>query len=198
MFSQLGPLFKTTFRQAESNDTRQKIPHEERDPPQRDKDDKEEKIDDDVLWQDSTTVSIAALRNFLINFLNTMPEAQIIDQSMDPNFETSDIDEVHVPQVNRPKERERPTNTHNAKAVRAYQAIANKTQEGRANTPQTQSGPTYRKPPSADQIENKELRDIYQLIDNLEILSNKGVQDITIQKNGSFVESLQSSVKALL
>ena len=198
MFSQLGPLFKTTFRQAESNDTRQKIPHEERDPPQRDKDDKEEKIDDDALWQDNTTVSIAALRNFLINFLNTMPEAQIIDQSIDPDLETPDIDETHVLQGNRPKERERPTNTHNAKAVRAYQAIANKTQEGRANGPQTQAGQTYRRPPSADQIENKELRDIYQLIDNLEILSNRGVQEITIQKNGTFVESLQSSVNALL
>ena len=35
MLSQLVPLFKTTFRQAESNDTRQKIPHEERDTPNR-------------------------------------------------------------------------------------------------------------------------------------------------------------------
>lgn len=188
MFSELGPLFKTTFRQAESNDTRQKIPHEERDHPNKNKNNDTKQESDDDLWQDSTTVSLEALRNFLINFMATLPGAQETDIPLTKE-ETPKTQQ-------RPKEKNRPTSTHNAKAVRAYQSMA--AHNERQNTAKRETEPTYRKPPSADQIENRELRDIYQLIDNLDYLANKGVQDITILKSGNFLESLQASIQRLL
>jgi hypothetical protein len=184
MFSQLGPLFKTTFRKAESNDTRQKIPHEERDQNSRKQNEDEKPASTAELWEDNTDVSIEALRAFLINFLKKLPEAQEIGIP-DP-----------LPQKNnnpRPKEPTRPTNTQNAKAVRAYQAQAAYTpstaEKDKNNEKSTKTRPT---------IENKEMRDIYQLIDNLEILSNRGVQMLTIEKSGDFLSSLRHSVAKIL
>ena len=73
MFSNLGPLFKTQFRQAESNDTRQSIPHQERDNHRRNNAEDEQTASPEEAWTDDTTVSIFALRSFLIDFLKTIP-----------------------------------------------------------------------------------------------------------------------------
>ena len=187
MFSQLGPLFKTTFRQAESNDTRQKIPHEERDDNRQKQNEEEKKESNNDLWEDSTNVSVDALRAFLINFLGTLPEAQDIPLPPSPSKQEN--------LSARPPEARRPTNTKNAKAVRAYQSIAAQSETPR---PQQQDAPLKRPEPSADMIESKELRDIYTLIDDLDILVKRGVQDLNIQKADSFVESLKNAVKDLL
>lgn len=183
MFSQLGPLFKTTFRQAESNDTRQKIPHEERDN-NRKKQNEDGKSENHVeLWEDNTSVSIDALRAFLINFLKDLPEAQGLEI---PNQSTNNAASV------RPKEATRPTSTKNAKAVRAYQAQAAHTHE----TPSPKAPEEDKSKPAT--IENKEMRDIYKLIDSLEQLSNRGVQMLTIEKSGDFLTSLRHSVQKIL
>ncbi len=187
MFSQLGPLFKTTFRKAESNDTRQKIPHEEHDRHQKKQNEDQAKNDRQEVWEDHTDVSIGALRAFLINFLKELPEAQAIGIP------------AALPQKHnvRPPQKSRPTSTKNAKAIRAYQAQAaymvappaEKQQTGNTENPPKTSRPA---------IANKEMRDIYQLIDNLEILSNRGVQILTIEKSGDFLTSLRHSVARIL
>lgn len=187
MFSQLGPLFKTTFRQAESNDTRQKIPHEERDNHAKKQNDEENKETSSNLWEDNTSVSIEALRAFLINFLSTMPEAQ-------QSTNTKQIKDKKFSK--RPPESKRPTNTKNAKAVRAYQSMAaqSRTTSPPPNPPET----TNRVEPTADLLESKELRDIYKLIDNLDILSGKNITMLNIQKADTFVESLKNAVEKAL
>ncbi len=181
MLSQLGPLFKTTFRQAEENDTRQKIPHEERDNPSRgnQKDKREEPSD---FWEDNTSVSVEALRTFLINFTKTSPEA------INANITSPLNEEEDIQLSTRPHEPKRPTNTQNAKAVRAYQATAEQSQK----TPERHD--TLSKS-DIEKIESKELRDIYQLIYDLEILQNKGIREIEILRAESFVESLKNAVK---
>lgn len=185
MFSQLGPLFKATFRQAESNDTRQKIPHEERDLARK-KDEEEKKSETHIeLWEDNTSVSIQSLRAFLINFLKELPDAENLDIPENKPREES---------YTRPTEKNRPTNTQNAKAVRAYQAQAAQAPPASKNTDKVGEP----KKPRPQTIENKEMRDIYQLIDNLETLSGRGVEMLVIEKNGDFLTSLRSSVQKTL
>ena len=184
MFSQLGPLFKTTFRQAESNDTRQAIPHEERDQQRRrrQEEEKEEKTD---IWEDNTSVTVEALRAFLINFLKTIPG---IEDNPILNQENTD-DALPT----RPPESRRPTNTKNAKAVRAYQSMAEK-----STTARPPPKPTSDKiEPTADLLESKELRDIYTLIDDLDVLARKGIQVLHIEKADSFIESLKQAVHSV-
>ncbi len=181
MLSQLGPLFKTTFRQAEPNDTRQHIPHEEKEDPQRKKDNQPKAQSNNDFWEDNTSVSVDALRVFLIDFIKTIPEAK------DMEFVTN----KEQIQNKRPHEKSRPKNTHNAKAVRAYQTMA----EHAAPPPPLDEGETHNNnDPTADKIQSQELRDIYTLIQDLEFLSKRGVQNLNIEKAQSFVESLKNAV----
>jgi hypothetical protein len=188
MFSNLGPLFKTTFRQAESNDTRLHIPHEERDNPNRKKDEKE-KDKEGTVWEDDMTVSIKALRSFLINFLKTLPGGEDLAQ-----FEAQRQEEEIVKQ--RPPETSRPANTQSAKAVRAYQSMANRSEENRdREEPSPKEGD--RQEPNAAMLKSKELRDVHALIDDLEILKREGVEQLHIKKADTFLEALQNAVKLL-
>lgn len=182
MFSQLGPLFKTTFRQAESNDTRQSIPHEERDE-QRRRHEETEKEDKKDMWEDDTSVTIPALRTFLMNFLKTMPGME------DMLSQPAEVEKK--PLSGRPPEPTRPTNTRNAKAVRAYQSMAEK---ATPSAPLETAQPDKRPEPTADLLQSKELRDIYALIDDLELLDRRGIKLLHIRKADSFIESLKQAV----
>ena len=185
MFSNLGPLFKTQFRQAESNDTRQSIPHQERDQNRRNNAEDEQAVSSEEAWTDDTTVSIFALRSFLIDFLKTIPGGE------DSNLIAQVQEKTTTP--TRPKEKIRPTNTHNAKAVRAYQTMASHSVEDK-----TQATPEdidkKRPEPSADQLESQELRDIHNLILDLEFLEKKGLAHLNILKASSFVEGMKQAV----
>jgi len=187
MFSNLGPLFKTTFRQAESNDTRLHIPHEERDDPNGNKKEPE-KDKEGTVWEDDTIVSIEALRTFLINFLKTLPGGEDLAQ-----FETKRQEEDLVRK--RPPQSARPTNTRNAKAVRAYQSMAQHSDgvsDREENAPEKQS-----QEPDAALLKSRELRDIHGLIDDLESLKRSGVEQVHIKKADTFLEAMQNAVKLL-
>ena len=184
MFSQLGPLFKTQFREAEPNDTRQHIPHDERDKGRKKREEETTPEPKSDLWEDNTSVSVAALRAFLIDFIKTIPEAKDI----------AFVEPTPAEQNKRPREKKRPTSTHNAKAVRAYQTMAE-----HANAPTKKEQPIERNnDPTADKIESEELRDIYNLIQDLEILQNRGLQNLNIEKADSFVLSLKNAVSKQL
>lgn len=183
MFSQLGPLFKTQFRQTESNDTRQHIPHEERDQHRKKDNEDTTKNKESDLWTDDTTVSVTALRAFLIEFLKTIPGGD----------DTAFIKE-HTQKEDaksRPREQTRPTNTHNARAVRAYQTMASHA----GNEIDIEKDIKEKNnEPTADKLLSKELRDIHALILDLEYIENKGVRMLNILKANSFVESLTIAV----
>ena len=188
MFSQLGPLFKTTFRQAESNDTRQHIPHDERDKGRKKREEETHTEEKEEPWNDNTTVTVVALRAFLIDFMKTLPEAK--DMSF---INTEDNPSENIKK--RPHERTRPTNTHNAKAVRAYQTMA-----GHATPSETRTDQNIetKNDPTADKLQSKEMRDIYNLIKNLEILESRGVTDLNIKKANSFLEGMKNAVEKAL
>lgn len=184
MFSNLGPLFKTTFRQAESNDTRQNIPHDERDKGRKKREEEERQETQIDPWNDSTSVSVEALRTFLVNFLKTLPEVK-----------ESVIQRYEKPQdtfSTRPHESKRPTNTHNAKAVRAYQNMADHSITPRPQMPEAEKNNPRRV--TADMMESQELRDAYQLIDDLDGLAARGVERLYIPKADDFLESLKAAI----
>lgn len=183
MFSQLGPLFKSTFRQAESNDTRQAIPHNERDNSRKKQEKNKQENKSTDLWEDNTTVSVGALRAFLISFLKTIPGGEDVSTMIENTADTIS---------KRPSENKRPTSMANARAVRAYQSIAKTTPNPPTRPAQQKSSSTVK--PTADLLESKEIRDIHELIDDLDSLAQKGVQNLRILRADSFLASLKNAV----
>ncbi len=182
MFSQLGPLFKTTFRRTEENSTRLNIPHEEQEKRKKKQEEEQNKDKNLDAWDDDTTVSVTALRQFLINFLKTIPGGE----------DTADLQgaETQKQLSVRPREHRRPTNTRNAKAVRAYQAMAAKGQQKPPPSAQNLS-----KEEIVERLPSDELRDIHRLINDLDSIKNNGVEELRIMPADSFVESLKNAVK---
>ncbi len=197
MFSQLGPLFKTTFRRTESNDTRQAIPHNERDKGRAKDGEENQKKESADPWEDNTTVSIEALRGFLVNFLKTMmsEEANIEDEQA-PNKDIRGNDktdkQINQPISTRPPESKRPTSTKNARAVRAYQSIAEKTQSTVPPAPKPDKQGELKG--TSPLLESEEFREIHSLIDDLDMLARKGVQTLHIPRGDDFLESLKNAV----
>jgi hypothetical protein len=187
MFSQLGPLFRTTFRQAEPSDTHLHIPHEERNKNKKKEEDSHNSSQSSDLWEDNTDVTVEALRQFLVNFLKTLPG---YTDSENLNFENN-----QESPSKRPHEKTRPTNTRNAKAVRAYQAMAEQN-SSEAAAPVNQSVKPKENPaPTANLLESRELRDIHNLIDDLDVLKNAHIQSLEIRPAETFLESLKNAVR---
>lgn len=187
MFSQLGPLFKTTLRQAEQADTRLQIRREDKENQGKKDDPEEEPVDTSALWEDSTQVSVEALRTFLIEFLKTrgddVPEA--VPQSDENTSIMSGLEPEYRP----------PVTNRAARAVRAYSSM------------QTQNYGPPPLPPAAPPQESEEVdlvsllkadevRTIHVLIAELDQLARKGVQTLTIEKADTFLESLVLAVRA--
>lgn len=185
MFSQLGPLFAATFRQAESTDTRQAIRHEEEKDGRR-KQEFEERPDDRDLWQDSTTVSVEALRAFLMNFLRAM------DVPEDDTAGTSDAT-VDMPSPASPPSSQEPGSTAAARASRAYRSMAEKTGAGTVPPPPPAAAASALA--LADAVTKKEVRTMHKLIADLDVLSRTGIRELRIQKADSFLDSLVQAVK---
>jgi hypothetical protein len=187
VFSQLGPLFRTHLRQAEKSDTRLEI---RRDDPrdQRKKQEFEEPQESAAdLWEDSTAVSVEALKAFLVEFLKSrgddVPEAQ-------------DLQAANILQIT--PEYRAPVNTRTAQAVKAYGAMAAQTlatPPAEAQTEQT----TAEADASIDLVSllaADEVRTMHVLISELDAFSRKGVQTLVIEKADTFLEALVMAVRA--
>lgn len=181
MFSQLGPLFRTTFRQAESTDTRQAIRHDEEKDERRNQGSDEKKQSAEDMWEDSTDVSVTSLRAFLINFLKTMPEAETGGTKTDaPSSEKVEISPA--------AEHLEPKTTVAARAMKAYQSIAEKTGGETPSTPPSD-------PVTAPLVSTPEVRTMHQLIADLDALSKAGLQTLHIERADTFLESLVNAVR---
>lgn len=182
MFSQLGPLFKATFRQAEQTDTKMAIRKDDpRDQGKR-KDVPEDDPADSELWEDSTGVSVESLRAFLINFVEGRTQAVAGDLSSNDDPSLLPSAEPARPEVRAPQ------STQVARAMHAYQSQAEK------------SGTAFHAPPPAapssdvDLVQAQDVRVIHTMIADLKILSDAGVTMLTLEKAPTFLESLQGAV----
>lgn len=179
MFSQLGPLFKTVFRKAEQSDARFEIRREEKEQHRKKEEETQETPDDIDLWADSTSVSIQALRSFLIDFLKSkgddVPEEQIgLSQNAAPPPYTTHALENPVAQ----------------KALKAYATMSSYGQAPVSSAPQESVSQNL-----SDLLAVDELRTMHVLIAELDILSGKGVQTLIIEKDESFLKALVMAVQ---
>lgn len=182
MLSQLGPLFKATFRHAEESDARQNLPHQvNKDDRRKDQDDPRDRSD---LWEDSTGVSVVALRAFLINFLAGT---------------TQQTGLAHMPESAAPDataaEPQRPANTATARAAGAYQSMADKMEPHHAAPPMA---PPAAPRTDADLVAAGDIRLMHALIADLERLEQAGVEMLTLNPAESFLQSLKNAVDEAL
>jgi hypothetical protein len=184
VFSQLGPLFKTHLRQAEKSDARLEIRRDEKQEHGKKQTFEEPDAESSDLWEDSTAVSVEALKAFLIQFLKARgddaPEASPVMENIRDTAQTPEF---------RP-----PANNRAAQAVRAYSSMA-----AQNNAPPPVSQATV--PPTQDidlvsLLAADEIRTMHVLIAELEGLSRKGIQTLTIEKADTFLEALVLSVRA--
>lgn len=184
MFSQLGPLFKTHLRQAEKSDARLEIRRDEKQDPGKRQEAEDEGDDTSALWEDSTAVSVEALKAFLVEFLKSRG-----DEVPEAPEDAADISLSHTPEY-RP-----PMNNRAAQAVKAYSSMA-------AQTAQPTQPPSEPEPPQAEAVDlvsllaADEVRTMHVLITELDALSRKGVQTLIIEKADTFLEALVLAVRA--
>jgi hypothetical protein len=182
MFSQLGPLFKATFRQTDPADVRLAIPHEEKKDDRRKSDDGSDD-DSSALWEDSAGVSVDALRTFLINFLN--------GSTVQTGLANAAPATPSAPVADTP----RPLNTANARAAGAYQSMANRVEPHHYTPPPVIETETPDAPKTdADLLHAGEIRTIHQLIADLDDLDKAGIMVLTIEPAETFLESLTNAV----
>jgi hypothetical protein len=180
MSERLDPVFRTTFRHAEPLDTRLGI---RRDEPQEDsgrRRDRDEKRGTTDPWQDITSVSIPALRAFLSELLGEAPAASAAVEAPPP---------ADMPS--------RAPDPVAARAAGAYRATA----RGTLATPPPSSPVTTNDQPHEaghPALSDAERRAIRLLIADIDRLAARGVDQLTIEKNGSFLDSLAAAARKAL
>ena len=184
MFSQLGPLFRTHLRQAERSDARLDIPHEEKHDQGKKQEAEKPEEDTAALWEDSTQVSIEALRTFLSDFLKSRGEKP-------QEGPAAVADEGDVYAGLQPQSRP-PANPAAARAVKAYTAMASHSFEPPPYVAQTNAPETI---DLADLLKADEVRTMYSLIAELDQMSRRGLQTLTIEKADTFLEALVEAVR---
>jgi hypothetical protein len=185
VFSQLGPLFKSQLRQAEKSDARLEIRRDEKQEHGKKQEQEEEAVDTSALWEDSTAVSVEALKAFLVEFLKSrgdeVPEA--------PETSAVETDIALTPEY-RP-----PVNTRTAQAVKAYGAMAAQT-AAPAPPPEPLENKASEEPIDlVSLLKADEVRTMHVLITELDMLSRKGVQTLIIEKADTFLEALVLAVR---
>lgn len=175
MDSRLDSIFRTTFRTTESADTSMGIRRDDpRDDHKRKNDDDDHKKDK-PQWEDDTIVSIAALKQFLATLI--APDSQYQAPVPAPVIPT---------QATLSTQQQR---AHNA--VNAYQSTARHTSPVTATPAPVQSH-------TSNTLTQEENRTIHQLLNDLDVLLQEGVTSLTIQKEGSFLESLRRAARTTL
>ena len=185
VFSQLGPLFKTTLRQAEQADTRLQIRREEKDDPGKKQDPEDQTEEAGGLWVDSTEVSVGALRTFLIEFLKGRGENT--PEEVSANSENLNISNALQGESASPA-------TAAARAAKAYSSVQTQTYSA-PPVPAVPPEPAAEEVDLVSLLEADELRTIHVLIRELDQLAGKGVQTLVIEKADSFLQALVAAVR---
>lgn len=183
MFSQLGPLFKTAFRQAESTDARLEIRREEKQDQGKKKEHDGHEEPSSPLWEDSTTVSLEALQTFLAEFLKSKGDSLKEEERLAIASHQGQQNDLPI---------STPVTSVAARAMKAYASHTTPAAEHDATPPLQNENVDLVSLLRAD-----ELRTIHQLIRELSVLSSKGIQTLTIEKADTFLEALVRAVQTL-
>ncbi len=172
------------MRQAESTDARLEIRREEKENSGKKEDEQAEDETTSQLWEDSTTVSVMALRTFLVEFLKSRgDETQSTPANNAQDFVYTDI----TPEVREP------VTPIAARAVKAYTSMAN--HAAPPPPPVESKNKEEEQVDLADLLKADELRTIHVLISELDQLDRRGVQTLVIEKADTFLEALVAAVR---
>ncbi len=187
MFSQLGPVFKTMFRQAEAADTRLGIKKDEKHD-EGHKDSAEEHASETRdLWEDSAGVTVEALLVFLKDYLKNNGVSSFSNKSR-PQVQEENAAVIDSAIFTAQSSSAIPPVT--AQAARAVQAYSRQSTEAAAPLP----------PPASDHVTMTEaltaedVRTVYVLIEDLEMLQTRGIQAVSIERADTFLGSLIKAV----
>lgn len=167
------------MRQAESADTRLGIRRDEKHEQNKKDHPEKEEEDESLLWNDSTTVSVEALKTFLNEFLKTKniePETQASGTSQEDTYRPEPL---------------KPTTTIAARAMKAYGSYVDHEPAVPPVEPQEQETPED----LSALLRTDEVRTMYGLIRELTALHNRGVEFLTIGKADTFLEALVIAVE---
>ncbi len=179
MYSRLDPLFKSTFHRTESTNTRLGIRHEEKDENRRKKHDSEDEGTESSLWEDSTIVSISALKAFLDGLVKG-PQPQ---QNITPQ------ENIKTPSA------KKPSSPAAAKAAKAYESTSRAVHHEQQKPPEVRE---TTKGENAPTLTPQELRTIHQLIADLnELAATRHIEELTLSRDSSFLQSLVNAVKKI-
>lgn len=163
MFSNLGNIQLHKPRQAETADTRLGIGRHEKDAHQNKSG--KDKDEDFFDQEDSTTVSIEALRVFLLNFLKSQQEAESKESA---------------PQINTAVASPAPS-SEAAQAAGAYAATAKANERTEISAEETAT---------QEMLSTEDTRRMLALLETLKFLEQNGVEFLAIERGESFLSSL--------
>jgi len=181
MYSRLDPIFRALPRRTESTDTHLGIHREEKQDDRKRKDGHGKDEEDSALWDDSTVVSVRALKVFLSGMLGT---------SVDANNEKIDIDDD--PGDGSVAQTRAPSSPQAARAMQAYGG------RSRAVEPPQHPNSAMQSAESSLKLSAEEERVIHRLVADLDVLAGRGVTDLNIRRNKSFLQSLVDAVAEAL
>lgn len=164
---------------AENSDTRQGINRHDPDAEGRKKKKDQGKDQEIGLWEDSMEVSIPALQEFLKTFLGRSPQKE---------KEIKD-----VPEISEQPEKREARNTQTKRAIQAYE-----TQSHYSDPPAIPEKISEKPQNIEDPLSSSETRLVHQAIEGLNTLSNKGYTTLSIEKDGSFLESIVGAIQKTL
>lgn len=190
MFSALGNIFTPKPRHTQQSDTRQEI--HRHDPEFERRQRKKDKKHEDALDQNGATVSVAALTEFLVDFVKTAGEKDTkplntTSTSPAPN----DLARAEQNQI-KPQKNSVKTSGTAAKAASAYQSVAASNAKSSIlieTTDQQAQGPSL-------DLDAADIRVIYGLIEDLKELAKANIEYLHIEPAETFLASLVNAVKA--
>ncbi len=192
MFSGLSPLYKILMRHAESTDTRQEMHKDETRVQNLNNDDQSAGNFSPLLWEDSTSVSVSALKYFLEAILAVAQKQSRPEVQTPPPEDVVPTEQPEMPPVHTP-------DAGTQRALNAYKstAIATGSPEAAAMRP-TPIMETIAPDPSASDIttdlREEDIQLVKQFILDLTQLELRGVRDLEIDRGQTFLESVRLAI----
>lgn len=185
MVSRLDPpLPSTPTRQTEAADARLALRRDESKSLKRDEGGAAGKTYTPIEWEDVSSVSVAALRVFLQTLLETGPSA----------MESPSISAAPPPHS--PSSGAEPQSGLTARALGAYQSVGRAVHDHNIAPP---SPPSL--PPHTDHlvlghdISEADREKLSRFISDLIELERRGVVELTMQRNLTFIDSIEAAIK---
>lgn len=177
MVSRIDPFLKQFVRHAEGTDTRQDIRKDESKIHGAHKDGAGSGEYSPMLWEDTTAVSVSALKMFLQNILAAS--------------EGHDETPVEAPVIS-PETQAAPMDVSRQKAMNAYQTTARAT--GTVSTPAAAPPPPRQEGEITADLRPEDIALIRQFIADLTMLEEKGVQQVEIERSQTFLEGVREAI----